>query len=125
MISNKKLNKRQEFGNVVRKARKEYGMSLRELSLEIGVSAAYISLIENNKTSAPSETFIRILAHHLGFNMYYLLALGDRYPSEFVDVFTKRPQEFAKIMSIMRELDDRGWQDVCDYLQRTHAHHVA
>jgi len=56
------------FGQIIRDLRiknKEYS-SLREFARKVGLSPAYLSRIENEKESAPSERVIEKLAEALG-----------------------------------------------------------
>jgi len=100
-----------DFGSYVRQLREQRRevnrrYSVRQTAQRIGVEPAYLSKIERNDVSPPSEETIRRLAADLGEDADLLLALAGKVASDIRDIVMKRPILFAELI--------RGLSDVPD-----------
>jgi transcriptional regulator with XRE-family HTH domain len=100
-----------DFGSYVRQLREQRRevnrrYSVRQTAQRIGVEPAYLSKIERNDVSPPSEETIRRLAADLGEDADLLLALAGKVSGDIRDIIMKRPILFAEMI--------RGLSDVPD-----------
>ncbi|WP_457676966.1 helix-turn-helix domain-containing protein [Thiolapillus sp.] len=114
------------FGSYIRKRREalkkgERSYSLRQVARRIGVEPAYLSKIERDEVTPPSEAKIRALAQELGEDPDALLAMAGKVSSDLLEIIRKRPQLFSQlirelksmpehaILRIVREVRDGDW----------------
>lgn len=79
------------LGQVIRERRIAKGFSLRDMAKYIRLSPAYLSLVERDQTSVPTETTIRKLAEGLDLDPDTLLAAGGRLSFDIVSILLRRP----------------------------------
>ncbi len=104
---------RTSFGAYVRERREALGrqdgkFSARQVAMRLGVEPSYLSKIERGEVAPPSEATIVKLAHELGEDPDFLLALGGKVSSELLEVIRKRPQLFAQIIRELKNLPDHA-----------------
>jgi len=114
------------FGQFVRQARErrqqdDRRYSLRQVALRIGVEPAYLSKIERDEVSPPSEATTVKLAKELGEDPDVLLAMAGKVSSDLQEIIRRRPKLFAvlvrqlkkvpdhAILNIVREVRDGDW----------------
>ena len=114
------------FGSYIRKRREDKYLtdpeySLRKTAAKIGVQPAYLSKVEREEGSPPSEKTILKIAAILGEDPDILLALAGKVSSELQKVIIKRPELFAElirrlkdepdhaVLRIVREVRDGNW----------------
>ena len=76
--------------------------SVRKLAIRIGVEPSYLSKVERDIESAPSEPRIRALALELGEDPDFLLALAGKVSADVQETIRKRPQLLSQLI---REVD--------------------
>ena len=101
------------FGEYVRGARsaraeKDESFSLRQVALRIGVEPAYLSKVERNLVSPPSEATIVRLALDLEEDPDTLLALAGKVSSELQAIILRRPKQFAELIRQLKNAPDRA-----------------
>lgn len=102
------------FGSYVRNAREQLytakggEYSLRKVAARIGVGAAYLSQVERDAGSAPTEETIQALARDLELDADVLLAMAGRVSKELQAIIIKRPQLFAQMLAACRHLPDHA-----------------
>lgn len=114
------------FGKHIRNTREQLraeraDCSLRQVAMRVGVEPAYLSKIEREQVSPPSEQTICKLAIELNEDPDVLLAMAGKVSSELQEIIRKRPQLFADlirqlksmpdhaILRIVREIRDGDW----------------
>lgn len=115
-----------KFGKYIRKKREALSKesnehSLRKVAAKIKVEPAFLSKVERDMVSPPSEAKIMILADVLNEDRDVLLALAGKVSSDLLKVIQARPKLFADllrklktepdhaILSIVREVSDGEW----------------
>lgn len=102
------------FGTYVRNAREKLqtveggAYSLRQVAARLGVAPAYLSQIERDEGSTPTEPRILLLASELKLDPNLLLAMAGRVSSELQAIILKRPQLFAEMLSTCKNLPDNA-----------------
>jgi transcriptional regulator with XRE-family HTH domain len=81
-----------KFGDQVRKLRTEQGLSLRKFAYNVGISPTYLSKIERNDFSPPSEMIIKLIAMELECDSDELLALAGKVSSDLISIILNNPQ---------------------------------
>jgi transcriptional regulator with XRE-family HTH domain len=100
------------FGKHVRKVRenlkeKDKSFSVRQVARRIGVEPAYLSKVEREEVSPPSEGKIRRLALELGEDPDVLLSMAGKVSSDLLEIIRRRPQTFAQLLRSLGEASDR------------------
>ena len=70
----------------------------------IGVEPAYLSKIERDQVSPPSEATIRRLAEELDEDPDALLAMAGKVSSDLRDIILRRPRLFADMLRQLKEM---------------------
>ena len=116
----------QGFGSYIRTQREALGetrkgYSLRRVAKKIGVEPAYLSKVERELVSPPSEAKVVTLAEVLGEDQDVLLAMAGKVSSDLLKVIRDRPALFAELLRklkvepdhavirIVREVQDGQW----------------
>ena len=104
-----------------RLAEKSKDFSLRKIATKIGVEPAFLSKVEREIVSPPSEQKIVALAEVLGEDKDVLLAMAGKVSSDLLGVIRERPEIFAElirklksepdhaVLRIVREVKDGEW----------------
>jgi len=114
------------FGKYIRSQReklfegnKDY--SLRQVALKIGVEPSFLSKVEREIVSPPSEAKIILLAEVLEEDQDVLLALAGKVSSDLLKIIRDRPALFAElirklktepdhaVLRVVREVTDGEW----------------
>lgn len=101
------------FGSYIRERRVALGaedrsMSLRKVAMRIGVEPAFLSKVERDVTSPPSEAKIIALAEELKEDPDLLLAMAGKVSSDLQQIILKRPQLFADLLRQLKEQPDHA-----------------
>ena len=101
------------FGKYCRETRealkeRDSSYSLRQVAQRIGVEPAYLSKVEREEVSPPSEQTIVRLAQELAIEKDVLLAMAGKVSSELQEIIRLRPQLFAELIRNMKELPDNA-----------------
>ena len=114
------------FGTYVRAQREQLSegskdFSVRKVAMKIGVEPAFLSKVEREVVSPPSEGKINALAEVLGEDQDVLLAMAGKVSSDLLKVIRDRPALFAElirrlksepdhaVLRIVREVRDGDW----------------
>lgn len=102
------------FGAYVRAAREERQIekpgeySLRKVAKRLGIGAAYLSQVERDEGSRPTEKTIVELAADLKLDANVLLAMAGKVSSELQAIIRSRPLLFAELLALLRDLSDNA-----------------
>ena len=101
------------FGSYVRTRREalnaeDKSMSLRQVALRIGVEPAFLSKIERDVASPPSEAKIVALAEALGEDPDLLLAMAGKVSNDLQAIIRKRPQLIGELLRQLKEQPDHA-----------------
>ena len=101
------------FGAHIRKLRLQLlenskNFSVRKVAIKIGVEPAFLSKVERDIVSPPSEAKIIALAHVLDADPDILLALAGKVSSDILEVIRKRPVLFAELVRTLKEEPDHA-----------------
>lgn len=101
------------FGTFVRTTREELNAltgehSLRKVAARIGVGAAYLSQVERDGGSPPTEKTIVALAGDLRQDANVMLAMTGRVSSELQAIIVQRPQLFAEMLAACKNMPDNA-----------------
>ena len=80
--------------------------SVRQVAERLGIEASYLSKVERDVGSPPSEDTLVRLAADLGLDADVVLALAGKVSSELRDVIRKRPQLFAQLIRELKHMPD-------------------
>lgn len=102
------------FGAYVRAVREERQIekpgeySLRKVAKRLGIGAAYLSQVERDEGSMPTEQTIVELAAELKLDANVLLAMAGKVSSELQAIIRSRPLLFAELLALLRDLSDNA-----------------
>ena len=101
------------FGDYVRtvratRAEMDVRFTLRQVAQRIGVEPAYLSKIERDLVSPPSEATIVRLATDLGEDPDVLLALAGKVGSDLQAIILRRPKQFAELIRQLKNAPDHA-----------------
>lgn len=103
------------FGARIRQLRKQHGLTLRDLAGQIGIDFTYLSKIENDQGSPPSEATIRRFAKVFAVDPEELILLADKLPESLQQDLLDRPeQQVAGLYRTMagKRYSDAEWKEV-------------
>ena len=101
------------FGSHIRKRRetlnkKEEGFSVRKVAEKIGVEPAFLSKVERDIVSPPSEAKIIALAKLLNEDPDILLAMAGKVSTDILKIIQKRPVLFADLIRKLKTEPDHA-----------------
>ena len=101
------------FGSYIRKRRetlnnKEEGFSVRKVAEKIGVEPAFLSKVERDIVSPPSEAKIIALAKLLNEDPDILLAMAGKVSTDILKIIQKRPVLFADLIRKLKTEPDHA-----------------
>jgi transcriptional regulator with XRE-family HTH domain len=116
----------QGFGTYVRSQREALAetskdFSVRKVAKAIGVEPAFLSKVEREVVSPPSEAKVIALAKALGEDQDVLLAMAGKVSSDLLNIIRDRPALFAElirklktepdhaVLRVVREVRDGEW----------------
>ena len=95
---------REKFGAFVRREREAREIGLREMAKKIGVSPTYLSKVERDEFSPPTEDKVRAIAQIIECDPDELLALAGRMPSDLADIIKRHPVEMSALLRTVKGL---------------------
>ena len=101
------------FGSYIRSLREsrqsdDRSYSLRQVAQRAGLEPAYLSKIEREVASPPSEATIRRIADDLGENPDLLLAMAGKVSKDLQEIIIRRAPLFAELLRNLREAPDHA-----------------
>ena len=101
------------FGSYIRGLREvrhsdDRTYSLRQVAQRVGLEPAYLSKIEREVASPPSEATIRRIADDLGENPDLLLAMAGKVSKDLQGIIIRRAPLFADLLRNLREAPDHA-----------------
>jgi transcriptional regulator with XRE-family HTH domain len=101
---------KETFGERVRRKRQIKQITLRKFASLVNVSPTYISQIEKNKFSPPSEEVICKISYILEENKDELLSLTNKIHSDILAIINCFPKEITTFLRAARGFDRDRWQ---------------
>src|SRR5687768_8689396 len=89
---------REKFGAFIRREREAREIGLREMAKKIGVSPTYLSKVERDEFTPPTEEKVRAIARIIECDPDELLALAGRVPSDLADIIKQHPVEISALL---------------------------
>lgn len=101
------------LGAFLRKRREELrvddpAFSLRQVAGRIGIEPSFLSKVERDQGSPPSEETLIRLAEELRVNPDVLLALAGKVSSDLKEAIFRRPELFGQLIREMKGMPDRA-----------------
>jgi len=101
------------FGSYVRKKREglhieDKSKSLRQVAITIGIEPAFLSKVERDIVSPPSEVKIKALAEVLNEDPDLLLAMAGKVSSDLLAIVKARPQLIGELLRELKEQPDHA-----------------
>ena len=87
-----------QFGAFVRREREAKEIGLREMAKKIGVSPTYLSRVERDEFTPPTEDKVRAIAQIIECDIDELLAMSGRMPSDLADIIKRNPVEVSALL---------------------------
>ena len=88
--------------------RKDRRFSLRQVADRIGIEPSYLSKVERDLGSPPSEETLVRLARELELDPDVLLALAGKVSSDLQAAIRRRPKLFAELIRQMKDMPDHA-----------------
>lgn len=82
--------------------------SLRQVAGRVGIEPSFLSKVERNQGSPPSEETLVRLAEELGVNPDVLLALAGKVSSDLKEAIFRRPELFGQLIRELKGMPDRA-----------------
>ena len=111
---------REKFGAFIRREREAREIGLREMAKKIGVSPTYMSKVERDEFTPPTEDKVRSIAQILECDPDELLAMAGRVPSDLADIIKRHPVEMSALLrtanglsaeDLARRAMHKAWDD--------------
>jgi HTH-type transcriptional regulator, competence development regulator len=80
--------------------------SVRRVAERLGIEPSYLSKVERDIGSPPSEETLVRLAAELGLDADVVLALAGKVSRDLRDAIRKRPQLFAELIRELKDMPD-------------------
>jgi transcriptional regulator with XRE-family HTH domain len=101
------------LGEFIRERREEIRRedarySLRQVAERVGIEPSYLSKVERDLGSPPSEETLVRLAAELDLDRDILLALAGKISSDLQEAIRKRPRLFAELIRELEDLPDHA-----------------
>jgi transcriptional regulator with XRE-family HTH domain len=93
-----------KFGAFIRREREAKDIGLREMAKMIGVSPTYLSQVERDEFSPPTEDKVRAIAKIIDCDADDLLARAGRVASDVTDIIKGRPVELSALLRTSKGL---------------------
>ena len=101
------------FGKTIRELRKRQGISQKELADRAGIDFTYLSKIENDRMSPPSEKTIRAMSEVLKTDADELIRLAGKVPTDLVDFLISDPAAIKALRSIQGNIrSGKDWSEL-------------
>ncbi len=82
--------------------------SVRQVAERIGIEPSYLSKVERDQGSPPSEETLLRLAGELDLDPDLLLALAGKVSTDLQDAIRKRPLLFAELIRELKDMPDHA-----------------
>lgn len=82
--------------------------SVRRVAERIGVEPSFLSKVERDLGSPPSEETLVRLADDLGVDADVVLAWAGKVSSDLREVIRKRPQLFGELLRELKDMPDHA-----------------
>jgi transcriptional regulator with XRE-family HTH domain len=82
--------------------------SVRQVAQRIGIEPSFLSKVERDEGSPPSEETLRRLAGELDVDTDLLLALAGKVSSDLLETIRRRPLLFAELIRELRDMPDQA-----------------
>jgi len=82
--------------------------SVRQVAARVGVQPSYLSKVERDEASPPSEETLVRLARELEVEPDLLLALAGKVSSDLLEAIRRRPLLFGQLIRELRDLPDHA-----------------
>jgi transcriptional regulator with XRE-family HTH domain len=99
-------SRKEKFGAFIRREREAREIGLREMSKMIGVSPTYLSKVERDEFTPPTEEKVRAIAKILECDADDLLARAGRVSSDIADIIKRHPVELSALLRTANGLND-------------------
>lgn len=99
---------KENFGAFVRRERLAREIGLREMAKMIGVSPTYMSKVELDEFTPPTEDKVMSIAQILGCDPDELLAMAGRVPSDLAEIIKRHPVEMSALLRTANGLTAEG-----------------
>ena len=101
------------FGSYIREKREglhadDKSKSLRQVAIAIGVEPAFLSKVERDIVSPPSEGKVIALAEVLNEDPDLLLAMAGKVSSDLLAIVKARPQFIGELLRELKEQPDHA-----------------
>lgn len=101
------------LGELIRTQREELrrddvAYSVRQVAERLGVQASYLSKVERDIGSPPSEETLVRLAADLGLDADLVLAYAGKISMDVRETIRRRPQLFARLIRELRDMPDHA-----------------
>lgn len=80
--------------------------SVRQVAGRLGIEPSYLSKVERDIGSPPSEETLVRLAADLGLDADVVLALAGKVSSDLREAIRKRPQLFGELIRELKDMPD-------------------
>ena len=99
------------LGDFIRSRREELrdedpAYSVRRVAERLGIEPSYLSKVERDIGSPPSEETLVRLAADLGLDADVVLALAGKVSADLRDAIRKRPQLFGQLIRELKDMPD-------------------
>jgi transcriptional regulator with XRE-family HTH domain len=101
-------NGREKFGAFIRREREAREIGLREMAKKIGVSPTYLSKVERDEFTPPTEDKVQAIARIIECDPDELLAMAGRVPSDIADILKRHPVELSALLRTANGLSAEG-----------------
>ncbi len=82
--------------------------SLRQVSERVGIEPSYLSKVERDIGSPPSEETLIRIAQDLELDVDVVLALAGKVSSDLQEVIRRRPELFGQLLRDLKDLPDHA-----------------
>lgn len=86
------------FGAFVRREREAREIGLREMARRIGVSPTYLSKVEREDFTPPTEQKVRAIAQIIECDADELLALAGRVSEDVTEIIKREPRALSALL---------------------------
>lgn len=87
---------------------KDASYSLRQVAERIGIEPSFLSKVERDLSSPPSEETLVRLARELGEEPDVVLAMAGKVSEELQAVIRRRPELFGRLIRELRDAPDHA-----------------
>lgn len=109
---------KERFGSFIRRQREAKEIGLREMAKKIDVSATYLSKVERDEFSPPTEDKVKKIAEIIECDPDELLALAGRVASELTEIIRERPREMADFLRAAKGLTTKDMTRLAQLAKR-------